>query len=650
MQKIFKAIRPELPAVFVLLLLALFVYRPLPSCGFVNFDDDLYVTDNLHVKTGISLPNMKWAFVTSHSFNWHPMTWLSHMLDVELYGMDAGRHHMTSLLFHIINTILLLLWLSKFTRRFWPSCFVAALFLLHPLHVESVAWISERKDVLSTFFGFLTMFCYTGYLSSPGKIRYVTMMLFFMLGLMSKPMLVTLPFLLLLLDYWPLGRIKFEGGQDNFKGNGKSRMIRALVWEKIPLFILSVIACLVTFKIQKITGAVANLTDYPVDLRFVNAIIAYCQYIIKTLWPFNLSVFYPYPTGYAGWEVAVAAFFLFSVTLMAIVYGRRLPWLFVGWFWYLGTLIPVIGLVQVGDQSMADRYTYIPLIGLFIILAWGGAKLASIRTGSQKFAVLIGCGFILFCLVRTNAQVTCWKDSISLFNHAIRVTSGNALAYNNLGMALAEKGRPEEAILNFQRAIQIDHKDALAYNNLGAALIGQGQLKEALEYFKKALILSPEYADAENNMGIVLKNSGNIPDAIKHLKKALIFEPSHAHAHYNLGALLIRENKISEAMEHLTASLKFDPQNAEVHNYLGTVLARYGRINQAVKHFQAAVWLNPENITMKKNLEKGMAELTYKTDNSARGNEKFTDNILYHKDNKKIRSLSTVKVKSELSD
>ena len=615
MKSSFKGIRLELLAAFILLLLALTVYRGLPSCGFVNFDDNLYVTDNLHVKTGISLSNIKWAFVTSHSFNWHPITWLSHMLDVELYGMDAGRHHMSSLLFHIINTLLLLSWLAKFTRRFWPSCFVAALFLLHPLHVESVAWISERKDVLSTFFGLLTIYCYTGYLSSPGKIRYVTMMLIFILGLMSKPMLVTLPFLLLLLDYWPLGRIKFEGGQDNCKGNGRNRILQALVWEKIPLFILSATACLVTFKIQKITGAVANLTDYPVDLRFVNAIIAYCQYIIKTLWPFHLSVFYPYPTGYAGWEVAAAALFLFSVTLMAIVYGRRMPWLFVGWFWYLGTLIPVIGLVQVGDQSMADRYTYIPLIGLFIIMAWGGAKIVSMRAGSQKFVTLIGCGFILFCLVRTTAQVTCWKDSISLFNHAIRVTSNNALAYNNLGMALAEKGKPEEAILNFRRAVQIDHKDALANNNLGAALIGQGHLKKALKYLKKALILSPEYADAENNMGIVLDKSGDTFAAIKHFEKALALEPSHADAHNNLGAIFIRQNKDNEAIVHFEKTLKFDPENADAHNNLGTVLVRHGRVALAVKHFKAAVRLNPENITMKRNLEKALLELKFKTDN-----------------------------------
>ena len=613
MNNSFKGIRLELLAAFILLLLALTAYRGLPSCGFVNFDDDLYVTDNLHVKTGISLPNIKWAFVTSHSFNWHPVTWLSHMIDVDLYGMDAGRHHMTNLLFHIINSFLLLFWFSKHTRKFWSSCFVASLFLLHPLHVESVAWISERKDVLSTFFWLLTMWCYTGYLSSPGKIRYAVMLLFFILGLMSKPMLVTLPFFLLLLDYWPLGRIKYGEVINNLPVNGKNRVFLALILEKIPLFILSLIACLVTFKIQKITGAVANLSDFSMDLRFANAIIAYCQYIIKTLWPFHLSVFYPYPTEYEGGTVFVAALFLFSVTLMAIVYARRIPWLFVGWFWYLGTLIPVIGLIQVGNQSMADRYTYMPIIGLFIILAWGCAGFSSIRAFFQKFFILIGCGFIVFCLVRTNKQVTYWKDSISLFNHAIYVTSGNALAYNNLGMALAEEGKPEEAILNFRNAIQIDHKYALAYSNLGVALTGQGHLKEARKYLKTALILNPEYADAENNLGIVLKKSDEIFEAIKHFKNALVFDPSHAHAHFNLGTLLLRQNKINEALEHFSKSLQYDPQNADVHNYFGTVLAHYGKTNQAVKHFRAAVRLNPENIKMKRNLAKARQELKYKT-------------------------------------
>ena len=635
MENSFKGIRLELLAAFILLLLALIAYRGLPSCGFVNFDDNLYVTDNLNVKNGINIHGIKWAFVTSHSFNWHPVTWFSHMLDVELYGMNAGRHHMTSLLFHVLNSFLLLFWLSKHTRKFWPSCFVASLFLLHPLHVESVAWISERKDVLSTFFGLLTMYCYTGYLSSPGKARYVMMLLFFILGLMSKPMLVTLPFLLLLLDYWPLGRIKLEEGQNNFNSKWQHRIPRALLWEKIPLFIFSAIACLVTYKVQKTTGAVANLTDFPVDLRIANSIIAYCQYIIKTLWPFHLSVFYPYPSGYEGSTVFIAAFFLFSVTLVSILYGRRVPWLFVGWFWYLGTLIPVIGLVKVGDQAMADRYTYIPIIGLFIILAWGGLALVSIRTGAQKFFGLIGCGVILFCLISTSKQVTYWKDNISLFNHAIFVTSDNALAYNNLGMALAEKGMPEEAILNFRRAVQINDKYALAYNNLGVALIGQGDLKEAHKYLNIALILNPGYADAENNLGIVLKKNGEILEAVKHFEKALVLAPSHAHAHYNLGTLLLRQNKINEALEHFTKSLKYDPQNADVHNYFGTVLARHGLLEQAVWHFRAAVRLNPENITMKRNLAKGLDELTYKTNKSDRGNEKVTNNILFHEDNKK---------------
>lgn len=621
MQKIFRGIRPELLAAFILLLLALAAYRGLPSCGFVNFDDNLYVTDNFHVKSGISLSGSKWAFVTSHAFNWHPVTWLSHMLDVELYGLKAGRHHMTSLLFHILNSFLLLFWLSKYTRKFWPACFVAALFLLHPLHVESVAWISERKDVLSTFFWLLTMWCYTGYLSSPGKLRYLMVNFVFMLGLMSKPMLVTLPFVLLLLDYWPLNRTRFEVIKSDFRTGGKSMPVAALVWEKMPLFILSAIACLITFGVQRGTGAIESVIDFPLHLRLANASVAYAGYIIKTVCPLGLAVFYPYPDGYFWWTIAAAGLFLIMTSLVVITYRKQMPWLPVGWFWYMGTLIPVIGLVQVGDQSMADRYTYVPIIGLFIILAWGGAKIVSMRVGLKQFFVLTGCIFILFCVVITNLQVQYWKDSISLFSHAVRVTSGNALAYNNLGMALAEKGRTEEAIVNFRSAIQIDHEFAMAYNNLGAALIGQGHMQEALDCLKTALILRPEYADAENNMGIVLEKIGKIPDSIKHFKKALILEPSHTRAHNNLGAILLSQNKVNEAMDHFAKALEFDPENADAHNNLGTVLTRYGRIDQAVKHFKAAVRFNPANITMKRNLAKALQELKYKPDNPVRGND-----------------------------
>ena len=615
MKNSFKGIHLELLAAFILLLLALIAYRGLPSCGFINFDDNLYVTDNYHVKTGVTLANIKWALVTSHAFNWHPVTWFSHMLDVELYGLKAGCHHMTNLLFHILNAFLLLFWLSKYSRKFWPSCFVATLFLLHPLHVESVAWISERKDVLSTFFWLLTMWCYTGYLSYPGKFRYLMIPFVFMIGLMSKPMLVTLPFVLLLLDYWPLNRTGFLDIKSDFKIDGKRVSVAGLVWEKIPLFILSAIACIVTFLVQRSTGAIESVVDFPLHLRFVNASIAYVGYIFKTIWPFGLAVFYPYPDGYSWWAITAAVFFLFMTSMIVIIYRKQMPWLPVGWFWYLGTLIPVIGLVQVGAQSMADRYTYIPLIGLFIIMAWGGYTIASSHIGYGKFPALIGCAFILFCSVRTNVQVQYWKDSFSLFSQAMRVTSNNALAYNNYGMALAEQGRMEEAVPNFQMAIKIDHKFETAYNNLGAAMIRQGHMKEAMEYLKTALILRPEYADAENNMGIVLDKSGKTFDAIKHFEKALILEPSNVNAHNNLGALLIRQNKDYEAMDHYSKILKFDPENANANNNFGTLLARHGKMDQAVKHFKAAVRHNPENRTMKRNLEKALLELKHKTEN-----------------------------------
>ena len=477
------------PAVISLLLAAitLAVFSPVVHHQFVSFDDPDYVTANTHVNGGLTCSDVAWAFCASHAGNWHPLTWLSHMADVQLYGLNPAGHHLTNLLLHAANTVLLFLLLRRLTGALWRSAFVAALFALHPLHVESVAWIAERKDVLSAFFGLLSLLAYaryaqgrsensapriTHYTLRPPAISLLPSLLFFALGLMCKPMLVTLPFLLLLLDYWPLCRFEFK------TQNSKLKTLLPLALEKWPFFFLSAVSCLVTVLVQQ--RAMQPLTNLSISSRVGNALVAYTRYLGKTFWPAHLATPYPHPGHWPLPQVLLAAALLIGLTLGALSLYRKLPFVLTGWLWFLGTLVPVIGLVQVGEQSMADRYSYLPLIGLFIILAWGGRAAAS-RWHVSGVALGSAAGLILFpCAWRARAQLRCWQNSESLYRHAVAVTKNNWIGYYNLGSCLDAEGRTDEAMTNYFKAVAMQPHYPDPLNNIGCTLAGRKQFAEAV--------------------------------------------------------------------------------------------------------------------------------------------------------------------------
>ncbi|MHC4220928.1 MAG: tetratricopeptide repeat protein, partial [Planctomycetota bacterium] len=455
---------------------------------FINFDDPRYVTENAHVKSGLTFKSVIWAFSSGYASNWHPVTWISHMVDYELFGMNASGHHMMNLLFHIVNSLLLFLVLKMMTNSLWPSAFVAASFALHSLHVESVAWISERKDVLSTLFWLLTMAAYVRYDRQRNIKNYLPIMVCLALGLMAKPMLVTLPFVLLLLDYWPLGRLQFMS--QNKKSD--SLNIGYLIAEKIPLFALAAMSSVITFLVQQSGGAVETLQHRPLNIRIGNAIISSLQYIIKMIWPSSLAPLYPHPGVNIVWQHVLIAFIVLAgITAVVIKMSRSRRYLAVGWLWYIGTLVPVIGIVQVGIQSMADRYAYVPLTGIFIMIAWLAAELSAefrYRKIISGIAAVVVLTALLLC---TRMQVRHWKNSISLFEHTLSVTKNNYSIHNNYGGSLCQKGDFETAIIHFKETLRIYPNHPNARYNLGLAFAMVGQNDQAILHLKKAIEQKP---------------------------------------------------------------------------------------------------------------------------------------------------------------
>ena len=471
-----------------LTLSTLVVYWQVQGHAFVTLDDYQYVVENPHVRHGLTPQGIVWAFTTGYASNWHPLTWLSHMLDCTLYGLNPKGHHLNSLLLHLANTLLLFWVLRRMTAALWRSAFVAALFALHPLHVESVAWVAERKDLLSTLFWMMTVGAYARYVERPGLGRYLLTLLLFAFGLMAKPMLVTLPFVLLLLDYWPLGR----------RHLAPLRLIR----EKLPFFALTTISSIITFSVQKSWGAV--ISTLPLKDRIANALVSYVTYIGKTMWPVNLACFYPHPLDtLPRWQVGGSLLLLVGISIFVIRAGRRCPYLPVGWFWYLGTLVPVIGLVQVGAQAMADRYTYIPLIGLFLITAWTAAEVGSKRS---RLRMSLWVGMLLpFLAVGSWLQAQSWRTSVTLFEHALAVTRNNQIAHNNLGNILARQGRFKEASYHLSAAVRLNPNHATSQNNLGSLFMQQGRLQEAIAHLSKAVQIDPEMQEARFNLRIALQ-------------------------------------------------------------------------------------------------------------------------------------------------
>jgi tetratricopeptide (TPR) repeat protein len=593
------------------------IYAPLRRADFVNYDDYHYVVENSRIATGLSAGNVAWAFTAFSAGNWHPVTWISHQADCQLYGLVAGGHHVTNLVLHAINAVLVLCVLYAMTGALWRSAFVAALFAVHPLNVESVAWVSERKNVLSTLFWLLTMWAYVGYARKPSLGRYASVALFLALGLMSKPMVVTLPCVLLLLDYWPLGRWR-PGAPDAW------RQALALVREKLPLFALVVLACVLTVLAQKGAGAMTTLVQVPLASRVTNAVVAYVMYLVKMIWPVGLAAFYPHPGfGLAAWKV-LGCFGLLLAATLALRRPELPAYLALGWLWYLGTLVPVIGIVQVGSQAMADRYAYVPLLGPFIAVVWGLAD--STRQGRALAGA--GVAIVVALTVVAARQATHWHSSIDLFEHARSVTRGNYVAYTNLGLAynklkkwdqaihdfdmalkimpdsaeawghrglaLAKQGKIDDAIVSLERALAIYPKSEHAHNNLGIALRKRDPRK-AVEHLRKAVELDPDFTEAKVNLGAALLELGEADEARKAFAEALAQDPKSAMTHFRLGSVLLDRSDLEGARGHFETSLKLNPTHADTHNSLGVVHLRQGDLAGAMAEFQAALRIEPEH-------------------------------------------------------
>ena len=492
----------------------LLVYYRVINHEFVNYDDDLYVTQNVNVQKGITWEGIKWAFSFNNVVYLHPLTWLSHMLDVQIYGMRSGWHHLTSLLFHLANTMLLFWVFNRMTGAAWRSGVVAILFAIHPINVESVAWVAERKSVLSTFFWMLTILSYIRYVERPGSMRYLLILLVFVLGLMAKPMLVTLPFVLLLLDYWPLNRMKFKSSGSIDKQKSRERMLpifeknitSRLILEKLPLFAVSLVTIFLSSISVERLGITLSYESKPITLRLTNAVVSYVDYLGKVFWPSDLTFIYPYPRTLPTLQIIGSAFILLCITIGVLIKLRKVPFLAVGWFWYLGTLIPVIGLVQAGFwPAMADRFAYLPAIGLFIIVAWGISGLAENWHSKKKLISAAAAGAIILLMTAAWVQVGFWQNSLTLFKHAIEVTENNYMAHNNLGNIYFRQGKLDQAVKHYSEALRINPGFALAHNNMGAAMLRSGKIEEALFHFRQATILEPGNIDAQRNLNKILK-------------------------------------------------------------------------------------------------------------------------------------------------
>ena len=525
-----------------LVIATLSVYGEVQRHRFVIYDDDLYVTQNLKVRSGLTRENITWALAARHASNWHPLTWLSHMLDVELYGLDPGRHHLTSVLFHVLSSLTLFILLKRMTGSVWRSGFVAALFALHPLQVESVAWVAQRKTVLSTFLGMLTLWSYARYVEEPGGTRYLATLLFFMLGLLAKPMLVTLPFVMLLLDYWPLDRCR-PGMPENGNNARKWGIKTRLFLEKTPFFVLAAAASIATYLVQREWGAVNSLDMIPLKLRISNTLVSYIAYIIKMIWPQRLAVFYPYPAAIPMWKVVGASALFAIISLGVIITMKRRPYLLVGWLWYIGTLVPVIGLVQVGAQALADRYAYLTLIGLFIMIAWGVPEFIA-RWRHRMWGLSLSIGVILvICIICSKIQVQYWYNGVTLFERAIQVTGNNFRMHDNLGLALVRQGKSDEAYPHFKEALRIKPDYAKSHHNVGTYYLFKGKLNEAITHYNAALQINPDFEKTHHNLGLVLVRLGRLQEAIIQFREALRIRPDYIKANQNLKQALEAQGK-----------------------------------------------------------------------------------------------------------
>lgn len=553
-----------------LILATLAVYAQVGGYDFINLDDQFYVTENSHVQRGLSLESVRWAFFTAHASNWHPLTWLSHTLDCQLFGLNPGMHHLVNLTFHLAATLLLHRALLRMTSESWPSAMVAALFALHPLHVESVAWVAERKDVLSGFFWMLTIWAYARYAERPDGRRYPVVLLFFVLGLMAKPMVVTLPFVLLLLDVWPLDRAGL------LNPDRKKTSIRRLVAEKLPLLLFSLLASVVTIWAQRSGGAIVPVENFSMPDRAANALVSYVRYIGKLFWPSELAVYYPQAGSWTAPQVGTAGLVLGIASWLVIRVARSRPYFAVGWFWYLGTLVPVIGLVKVGGHSMADRYTYVPLIGLFVMIAWGIRDLAARFRLPNSIVACASAAIIAACMTCSRLQLRHWKDSITLFQHVVRVTTNNSLAHFNLGCAFSAQGNHGKAIAQYLEALRIEPTYAKAQFNLEAELAECEREGRAAgeEGTHESIPSNARRAHAHNQLAIIFAGQGLSEKAIFHFSEAARLDPNNPMAHFNLGLALTSVERDGEAVEQFREALRLEPEFAQARANLEKALRR----------------------------------------------------------------------------
>jgi tetratricopeptide (TPR) repeat protein len=602
--------RPRLIAL-LLALTTLLVYLPVTHYDFVNYDDQDYVTENSVVQNGLTWTGIKWAFTTGHASNWHPVTWLSHMTDCKLFGTNPGGPHLVNVLFHTANTVLLFALLLRLTNSLWPAAFIAALFAWHPLHVESVAWVAERKDVLSTFFALLTLLSYVKYVKENSRRSFWFALILFALGLMSKPMLVTLPFVMLLLDYWPLGRV--EGCKLKIAGSQAPNLQLAtfnlLTFEKWPFFLLTAISCVATFLAQHHGGAVMALEQFPLNLRLENALISYGRYLLMAVWPVNLAVIYPLPSHLHWMHAAAATFTAVLLVISWLVWrgGRAHPYLPVGWLWFLGTLVPVIGLVQVGGAALADRYTYFPLIGIFIAVTFGVCDLAK-RFQIPKMIPAVAAILILaVCLALTENQLRYWRDSETLFTHALAVTEDNHVAHVDLGVALEQKGEPNEALEQYRAAEKIAPELYHIHSNLGNLLNNLGQPEAALAEYQQAALLNPGLPVLHARLGDLLLKQGRDAEAIAQFNEAVKLDPLNyqtlAHAAYILAAIenpAVRDGKTALILA-VKANVLAGGTQPLVFDILGMAFAENGDFTNAQNCAQNA--LDLANAAKMKKLE-----------------------------------------------
>lgn len=598
------------PLVFIVLLSVVTagLYWPMLDHSFISIDDHEYISDNPEVVSGLTLRNVRWALTTGHASNWHPVTWISHMLDCQLFGVRPGGHHFVNLLFHVVNTVLLFLLLRQLTGANFRSALVAALFAWHPLHVESVAWASERKDVLCAFFWFLATMAYAQYTRQGKAKSYWIALLLYALGLMSKPMLVTFPFVLLLLDYWPLQRLRLDSIFRPDDGANGGRSLAALVREKLPFFGLALISSVVTYLVQSRGGAVSSLQAVSPLLRLENAAVSYARYVLKTLWPSKLAAIYPYPDSWPTLQVLGALALLALVTFWAWRKMRTQPYLLIGWLWFLGTLVPTIGLVQVGSQSMADRYTYVPAIGLFLTLVWWAHQvLPPNRPAVLRAAFVAAAGLLGLLALATRFQLGTWRNSETLYRHAMAVTKDNYIALDGLGSALDVAGRSEEARKLFEESVRIEPRYPPAQYDLGTVLLGKGEYDQAISRFRNALRDNPKFAMAHSNLGLAFLRQGNLLEAEQCFLRARELQPRNAEAYYNVATVYIGQARLGEAITNLLAAIRFKPDFAAAHGNLGVTLMRVGNSELGIRHLETAARLEPQNPEAHFNL--GLARL-----------------------------------------